>query len=95
MPYIKQEHRGKIDMLVDTVIQGLVAAMGKMMADRFPDDGVVNYLFTRILLRLYGTSYKGIIRVIGLLETIKLEYYRRQAAPYEDEKRNENGEVYY
>jgi len=32
--------------------------------------------------------------VIGVLECAKLELYRRVAAPYEERKRIENGEVY-
>ena len=33
-------------------------------------------------------------KVIGALECAKLELYRRIAAPYEDTKIQENGEVY-
>ena len=32
--------------------------------------------------------------VLGALETTKLELYRRHIAPYEDKKREENGDVY-
>lgn len=43
----------------------------------------------------YGkTSYAGVNEVIGVLECAKLELYRRIAAPYEDTKCMENGDVY-
>ena len=38
--------------------------------------------------------YEWINEVIGVLECAKLELYRRVAAPYEDDKRLQNGDVY-
>ena len=35
-----------------------------------------------------------LIPLIGVLECAKLELYRRVAAPYEDDKIDENGDVY-
>jgi len=32
--------------------------------------------------------------VIGVLESVKMELYRRKIADYEDEKCEENGDVY-
>ena len=32
--------------------------------------------------------------MVGVLECAKLELYRRMAAPYEDEKIEDNGDVY-
>lgn len=40
------------------------------------------------------TRYAHLNEVIGVLECAKLELYRRVAAPYEDEKIDENGDVY-
>jgi len=31
---------------------------------------------------------------MGVLECIKQEFYRRAVAPYEDKKKEENGDVY-
>jgi len=31
---------------------------------------------------------------VGVLECAKMELYRRVAAPYEDKKKEENGDVY-
>jgi hypothetical protein len=58
--------------------------------------GELNFMFTRISdLYLKGDlSYSKINEVIGALECCKLELYRRIAAPYEDVKIIENGDVY-
>jgi len=56
-------------------------------------DGNLNYLITRILKEAYPLRYFNINRAIGVLECCKLEYYRRVAAPYEDTKITQNGDV--
>ena len=60
--------------------------------------GELNYLITTNVLRyLHGApklSYAEINAVIGVLECAKMEFYRRLAAPYEDTKIRENGDVY-
>jgi hypothetical protein len=38
--------------------------------------------------------YAHINEAVGALECAKLELYRRVAAPYEDEKMKESGDVY-
>ena len=38
--------------------------------------------------------YTHVNEAVGVLECAKLELYRRVAAPYEDEKIAENGDVY-
>jgi hypothetical protein len=41
-----------------------------------------------------GLNYGNINEVIGVLECAKLELYRRLAAPYEEIKKAQNGDVY-
>jgi len=59
--------------------------------------GELNFMITE-LINLYimdnGKSYSTLNEVIGVLECAKLELYRRVAAPYEDEKMKQNGDVY-
>jgi hypothetical protein len=38
--------------------------------------------------------YAHLNEAVGVLECAKLELYRRIAAPYEDDKRSETGDVY-
>lgn len=59
--------------------------------------GVLNYVISSLIdnyLSEAGVSYSNINEVIGVLECVKLELYRRIAAPYEDKKKEENGDVY-
>jgi hypothetical protein len=69
-----------------------------MFYDRRPPDtpGELNFAITQLLLNYLdgGMSYTAINEVIGVLECAKLELYRRVAAPYEDKKKEENGDVY-
>ena len=63
--------------------------------------GELNYAITTLILgyldpnsSVESASYNSINGVIGVLECAKLELYRRLAAPYEDKKIKENGDVY-
>ena len=86
MPYIKKERRESLDQM-DAVGNGSFAQT----------TGELNYLITNIVadyLKFNGLCYATINDVIGVLECAKLEFYRRLAAPYEDEKKRENGDVF-
>lgn len=59
--------------------------------------GELNYKLSVVVdeyLKEREPAYAHISEVIGALECAKLELYRRIAAPYEDGKRAENGDVY-
>ena len=60
--------------------------------------GELNYAITKLvdeyLIRKGGIRYANLNEVIGVLECAKLELYRRVAAPYEDKKVAESGDVY-
>jgi hypothetical protein len=81
MPYIKNDRR-------------------KTLAEyeEFPRDaGELNFCFTKIInhyIAAHGLRYAQINDIVGALEGAKLEFYRRVAAPYEDKKILENGDVY-
>jgi len=79
MPYIKPEQRQKLDK-----------------DPRPSDPGELNYLLTRQLLRYLedkGMKYATINEIMGVLNCVTQEFYRRWAAPYEDQKILENGDV--
>lgn len=82
MPYITEGERKEIDM-------------GKI-----PDTpGELNYLITTSILDYLGGEgavviYSDYNEVMGVLECVKQELYRRKIAKYEDEKIKENGDVY-
>ncbi|MEJ2539121.1 MAG: hypothetical protein P8188_03900 [Gemmatimonadota bacterium] len=66
------------------------------------DPGELNYAVTRLVDTYLKTRaaeagrlrYAHLNEAIGVLECAKLELYRRVAAPYEDRKRDESGDVY-
>lgn len=59
-----------------------------------PSVGMLNYFITTVLDRVCLSTYTDFNEVIGVLECIKQEFYRRVIAPYEDKKYEANGEVY-
>ena len=83
MPYINENSRYEIDEIVEELIRS-IGSPGKL-----------NYAITRLIL-LYAPkpNYSDIATITGVLENVKQEYYRRLAAPYEDNKIKENGDVY-
>ena len=58
--------------------------------------GELNFLITFLCDRYIkeDLSYSKINEVVGVLECAKMELYRRIAAPYEDTKILESGDVY-
>jgi hypothetical protein len=59
--------------------------------------GELNYMITKLIdeyITIHKKSYSVLNEVIGALECAKIELYRRIAAPYEDIKISENGDVY-
>ena len=79
MPYIPLNDRANIDLGAEPVTAG-----------------ELNYALTQVIRRYLrrGAGYQRYNDCIGALEGAKLELYRRVVAPYEDRKRDENGEVY-
>ena len=87
MPYIKMEDRPKYEKS----LKELIDLIKEHPVDQI--DGQLNYIITRILKEAYPLRYFNINRAVGVLECCKLEYYRRVAAPYEDTKIEQNGDV--
>jgi hypothetical protein len=58
--------------------------------------GEMNFLITTFIRDYYDRKpcYQSINDIVGALEGAKLEFYRRIAAPYEDTKVIQNGDVY-
>lgn len=85
MPYIKKEDRKKFEK---AEILGLSA----------DNAGELNYCITMICLGYLNK--RGIVRyqdyndVLGVLDVISKELYRRQISKYEDKKIKENGDIF-
>ncbi len=91
MPYIKSEKR----VVLEPHIARLVGAIRNLEANSTDLDGTMNYTITTLINRCYpDLSYKTVNAAMGMLNCVGHEYYRRQAAPYENQKAFENGDVY-
>jgi hypothetical protein len=87
LPYIKADKRKKYKK----TLKELVRILKTLPPEEI--DGELNYVVTKILKEIYPLRYFHINKAIGVLECIKLEYYRRVAATYEDQKIKEAGAV--
>ena len=92
MPYITQDKRD----VLDPVIEDLITALRGLQSDDPEDntEGNLNYVISKLLDKMYVVDCKEINNALGMLFATSLEYYRRVAAPYEDQKRFENDDVY-
>lgn len=82
MPYIPQDRRIELDFLIED------------LNAEIKNWGELNYVITRVLGGFHPSSYQDYMALIGSLEMVKLEYYRKMAVPYEDKRCEENGDVY-
>ena len=92
MPYIEQEHRTpELEAAINNLVKEANAAGATMLP------GVLNYIIFAFIKRLFNfpsrTKYGSLHFVTGVLINVKDEIYRRFAAPYEDEKIVDNGDV--
>jgi hypothetical protein len=58
--------------------------------------GDANYVITKLLTEsfaYYPLKYDTLNNAIGILGSVSMEFYRRLAAPYEDRKCAENGDI--
>lgn len=85
MPYIKQEQRDPLDPFIEDLVRVSGASAGEL-----------NYIITRLIwiTSSFDPCYTTYNDMLGVLEAVKQEFYRRVVAPYEDRKREENGDVY-
>lgn len=88
MPYIEQERRQELVIFKDPFCEPPDNALTVGELNFQLTDVILNYMDTK------GESYQTINDILGALEGAKLEFYRRVAAPYEEEKRKRNGDVY-
>ena len=89
MPYIKKEDQKKFTDLLKQV--------DEFFKDNDLSPGELNYFLSRILILYYknyskynGLSYALLNSIIGVIENVKLEFYRRVITPYEDKKKKNN-----
>ncbi|MEK7310064.1 MAG: hypothetical protein AAB038_04530 [Planctomycetota bacterium] len=88
MPYIDQSSRKAIE----PELKALIRKLKSIPQDKI--DGHINYCISTMMKELYKPSYYNYNRMMGVVACVGQELYRRLAAPYEDKKIKENGDVF-
>lgn len=85
MPYINDHLRPSYDREINELVSKLDV--------NTPGD--INYVISRIVWALFRTTnrYGAANSLLGVLEAVKLEFYRRCVAPYEDIVKERNGDL--
>lgn len=91
MPYVTERQKAQLKPLTDA----LVVFMGQ---NREMKAGDLNYIITTVvnqwLAQKSKVGYEEMNAAMGALVGAQAEFYRRMVAPYEDQKMEENGDVY-
>ncbi len=94
MPYIDNDGRNFVD-------KELVALITKLKHSSIPDEkreGYLNYTLCKLLFEVMrphgGWRYWAINSVMGVLNCVTLEFYRRVAVPFEEKKKEQEGDVF-
>lgn len=95
MPYIIEQKRQQLDSAIDQLHRELVNL--ELDDENNNMEGNLNYIVTRLLMMVYGNwqsiNYAAVNSALGVLEAVKQEFYRKIAAPYENQKEFDNGPV--
>lgn len=95
MPYISEKNRKVLDPVINEMHKQLVSLETDDPLNN--TEGNLNYIITRMLHMVYGdwdsTRYSHINDAVGVLGCVLLEFYRRVAVPYENQKIYDNGDV--
>jgi hypothetical protein len=88
MPYIPQDGRDRYSDSIDDIANKLSCHE----SDEWM--GEAAYVITQIILQTpIQESWRNWAKVIGTLESVKMELYRRWVAPYEDKAIERNGDL--
>lgn len=96
--YIGTNVRQRLDKEIEALAQAISKSVVLSSAEyslAATSGYAISKLFARLLaLKGNGVTQPGIATVLGTLETVKQEFHRKVAAPFEDRQRNMNGEVF-
>ena len=86
MPYIPSSRRNYflLSSIKDLLLEPTLLRAGEL-----------NFLISTLIWRVFESDpcYSRANELMGVLESVKQEFYRRKVAPYEDQKIQENGDV--
>ena len=84
MPYIDKDARPKYHDAI------------KDLVNEVETSGELNHVITKLchgVLTKNGNRYQYYNAIVGVLECVKLEFYRRRLAEYENDKIKEHGDL--
>lgn len=87
MPYILPSERERFDPLIN--------ALSRELQKDGCEAGNLNYVISTLIGKALAANrrYAEANKLMGVLACVSAEFYRMDVAPYEDEKRAENGEI--
>ena len=88
MPYIPKSDRAQYQAALDEIAK-------LVPEDRASRAGHMNYVVSLLIEKVYGKEmrYADHNEVVGVLQCISYEFYRRKTAPYEDAKVKSEGDL--
>jgi len=86
IPYIKSRERERLSEISELILKTKIDTAGNLQ--------YLIALLTKSFMTDKEKKYQDHNDVMGALDGAAREYYRRKVAPYEQEKINENGDVY-
>jgi hypothetical protein len=97
MPYVKAEYRDVLDPAIRDLSQR-IAEIARSLPEETAFAGLLNYACTSLAMQVvearFGRIRYGTIATItGVFKNIADEFYRRVAAPYEEQQIAANGDV--
>jgi len=86
MPYVDKETRELLNREISELLIDL---------EEYNEPGNINYVLSNIIWHLFNLNpcYETANSLLGVLEAVKQEFYRRKVAPYEDLKIGQNGDL--
>lgn len=95
MPYIDNEKRQDLDPAIEILRQRLVGLESDDENNNMEYN--ISYVFARLLAIVYGDgesiSFAEITNAMGLLETVKYDFYNRAALPMLNQQVFDNGTI--
>lgn len=94
MPYLSPSIKKRLDPSLDALIVEIKAIAGEQSGEA-AFAGMLNYACTKLAARVMPERrYWAIATVIGVLNNVADEFYRRVGVPYEEERRAQHGDVF-
>lgn len=87
MPYITKDRREKFNGDIENIVNK-IQENGNAVGD-------INYIISKIIWKLFDNNrrYSNANELMGVLQGVQQEFYRRKVAVYEDEAIQKNGDI--